>query len=73
MGFLTVVPSTALITSPACSLPCDGESLTTAETTTQDFTGMSSAFRAATFAVSWDWLNSSAFSWVASSSVLPSG
>ena len=32
-----------------------------------DCTGMSSSFRAATLALSWDWLNSSAFSWSACS------
>ncbi len=72
-GCFTAVPSTALITSPACSLPSAGEPLTTVETITQDFTGTPSSFRAATLALSWDWLNSSAFSWVDCSSVLPSG
>ncbi len=72
-GSFTAVPSTALITSPACSLPSAGEPLTTVDTITQDFTGTSSSFRAATLALSWDWLNSSAFSWVDCSSVLPSG
>jgi hypothetical protein len=72
-GAFTVVPSTALMTSPACSLPSAGVSLTTVETITQDFTGMFSSLRAATLALSWDWLNSSAFSCVDCSSVLPSG
>ncbi|CAM5685559.1 hypothetical protein SBADM41S_02528 [Streptomyces badius] len=72
-GSLTAVPSTALITSPACSLPSEGLPLTTVETTTCVETGMPSSFRAATLALSWDWLNSSAFSWVDSSSVFPSG
>ena len=43
------------------------------QTITQDFTGMSSSLRAATLALSWDWLNSSAFSCVDCSSVLPFG
>lgn len=72
-GATTALPSTALITSPACRAPSEGLSLTTAATTTRDVTGMFSSFRAATFALSWDWLNSSAFSCVDCSSVLPSG
>ena len=72
-GAFTAVPSTALITSPACSRPSAGEPLRTVETITQDFTGMSSSLSAATLALSWDSLNSSAFSCVDCSSVLPSG
>lgn len=45
----------------------------TVETTTRDDTGMPSSVRAATLALSWDWLNSSAFSCVDCCSVLPSG
>lgn len=72
-GALTAVPSTLLMASPACSRPSAGEPLTTVETITQDVTGMPSSFRAATLALSWDWLNSSAFSCVDCCSVLPSG
>lgn len=72
-GSVTVTPSTALMTSPACSLPSAGESLTTVATMTRLVTGMPSSPRAATLALSWDWLNSSAFSWLDCSSVLPSG
>ena len=42
-GSLTAVPSTALITSPACSLPSAGLPLTTVETITRDCTGMPSS------------------------------
>lgn len=56
-----------------CSTPSAALSLTTVETTTREVTGIFSSSRAATLALSWDWLNSSAFSCVDSSSVLPSG
>lgn len=61
-GAVTGVPSTALITSPACSLPSEGLPLTTEATITRAVTGTPSSFRAATLALCWDWLNSSAFS-----------
>lgn len=47
--------------------------MTTVETTTREVTGIFSSFSAATLALSWDWLNSSAFSCVDCCSVLPSG
>lgn len=72
-GSFTAVPSTARITSPACSRFSEGVPLMTAETTTLDFTGMFSCRSAATLALSCDWVNSSAFSCVDCSSVLPSG
>lgn len=72
-GSVTGAPSTDLITSPACSLPSEGLPLTTVETTTRTGTSMPSCLRAATFALSCDWLNSSAFSCVDCLSVLPSG
>lgn len=72
-GLRTGEPSTLLMTSPACSLPSAGLPLTTVATTTRVETGMSSSRRAATLALSCDWENSSAFSCVDCSSVLPSG
>jgi hypothetical protein len=73
LGSLTGVPSTALMTSPACSLPSAGLFFRTLATTTRVCTGMPSSRRAAVLALSWDWLNSSAFSCVDCSSVFPSG
>ncbi len=72
-GAVTGAPSTALTTSPACSRPSEGLSLTTEATITRGVTGMPSCLSAATLALCCDWLNSSAFSWVDSASVLPFG
>ena len=48
-------------------------SFTTEPTTVWVATGIFSWRSAEALALSWDWLNSSAFSWSASSAVCPSG